>query len=78
MIDLQLSTNVQQQFIFATSPCKHGYCMNEECFQDIANESRILDVIRTKEKYDFFFKGENYHPNKDCNTHEQSRIHFIE
>jgi hypothetical protein len=43
---LQFPTNVQQQFIFATSPWKHSHCIEEECFQDIVDESRILDVVR--------------------------------
>jgi hypothetical protein len=54
------------------------HCIKEECFQDIAHESRILDVVGNKEKDDFIFKLETSHPTKDCNTHEKPRIDFIE
>ena len=36
---LQLFTNVNQQFIFATSPWKHGHCMMKEYFQNMTNET---------------------------------------
>jgi hypothetical protein len=57
---------------------KDCHCMKEELFQDISNESRILDVVGNKEKDGFFFKWETSHPDKYCSTHEQPRDDFIE
>jgi hypothetical protein len=77
-ISLHFSTNFQQQFMFATSIWKHGHCMEEELFQDIVDESRILDVVSNKEKGESIFKLETSHPTKDNNNHEKPIINFIE
>jgi len=75
---LQFPKKFQQQFIFATTPWKHSHCIEEECnFQDIVDESRILDVFSDKEKYENIFKLESSHPAKDNNNHEQPIIDFI-
>jgi hypothetical protein len=57
---------------------KDFHFMKEECFQDISNESRILDVVGDKKKDENIFKWETSHPTKDCNTHEQPGVDFIE
>jgi hypothetical protein len=33
--------DVQQQFIFSTSPWQDGHCMMEECLWNIANEPKL-------------------------------------
>jgi hypothetical protein len=38
---LQFSTNVQQQFIFATSPWHYYHFIMEECLRSIANKQRL-------------------------------------
>jgi hypothetical protein len=53
---------------------KDFHCMKEECFQDITNESRILDVVGDKKKDENIFKWETSHPTKDCNTHEKPEL----
>jgi hypothetical protein len=55
---------------------KDCHCMKEEHFQDISNESRILDG--DKEKDESIFRLETPHPTKDNNILEQPRIDFIE
>ena len=43
---------------------KDSHCMKKECFQDISNESKILDVIGNEKINDFFCKMETSHPIK--------------
>jgi hypothetical protein len=44
--------------------------MKKECFKDITNEPRILDVDGVKRKDENTFKWETSHPTKYCNTPE--------
>jgi hypothetical protein len=57
---------------------KDCHSMKEECFQDIASESRILDVVSNEEKDESILRLETPHPIKDNNILEQPRIDFIE
>jgi hypothetical protein len=52
--------------------------MKEEYFQDIASESKILDVVSDKEKDESMLKLEIPYPIKDNNILEKPRIDFIE
>ena len=52
--------------------------MKNECFNDIADESIILDEVSNEEKDESILRLETYHPTKYCNTHEQPRVYFIE
>jgi hypothetical protein len=57
---------------------KDCHYMKEECFPEIANESRILDVVGDKEKNEIIFKWETSHPTKYCSMHAKLRVDFIE
>jgi len=50
--------------------------MKEECFQDIASESRILDVVSNEEKYESILRLKTPHPIK-YNILEKPSIDYI-
>jgi hypothetical protein len=50
----------------------------EESFQDIIDESRTLEVVGDKEKYECILALKTPHSIKDNNILEQPRINFIE
>jgi hypothetical protein len=52
--------------------------MKENYFQDIVDESRILDVDNDKERNEIMLRLENLHLIKYNNIFEQPRIDFIE
>jgi hypothetical protein len=54
------------------------YLIKEECFQNIVNESRILDVVSNKENDESILRLETLHPFKYRNILEKPRIDYIE
>jgi hypothetical protein len=74
---LQCPTNDHQQIMIATSPWKHDHYTKKEFFQDIVDESKILDANCDKERDERILKLAIPCLIKDSNNLEKPRVVLI-